>query len=436
MRGEKYHRGVWIGLILSALMHTGVGIVAAKIPMARGDGDRLGSLGGGVLALNQPDTEMVLPPADDEDLRRAEEALRNQPPPEATPPPPGPPTPPPPPLVQREMPHLILGLENSDQITENWLGSADPTPHSAKLSDVNQSQLDTDPGDPGAKSGPGAMGVLGPVAPDQMPTPSEAKPEEKHLKAPEVKAREGEAAGGDEAIQGAKPDDKGTADKTTQAMHGGAPDDHRDPSLPGPPAKPASRIERGEDNGANDRTDIARASRPVKAIKPKEGSEGDSNENLAGSPTKPSKPADKPAISPTAPSAMPGNTSAEHGGGGEHAGEKSEKEADASSTTKAVEIRPGHPAAAQGLDITTKRPNFTRLTRVTAYPGNPLLKVTFNAQGIVTKVILLESSGVPDVDEPVINAIYEWKAKGKALAELTSADPDSGITFNVRILLR
>jgi outer membrane biosynthesis protein TonB len=155
-------------------------------------------------------------------------------------------------------------------------------------------------------------------------------------------------------------------------------------------------------------------------------------------PPSPASPTSAVASTSIAPMPAGGPTvSSAPGATGGHAGEQSPKEADASSTTQTVEIRPGRPAAAQGLDITTKRPNFTRLVRATAYPErNPLLKVTFNRNGVVSKVVLVESSGLADVDQPVMNAVYQWTAKGKILAEISAADPAGGITVQVRILIR
>lgn len=122
------------------------------------------------------------------------------------------------------------------------------------------------------------------------------------------------------------------------------------------------------------------------------------------------------------------------GQGADRDAEQSEKQSDATSLTTPIEIRLGRPAASQGLDIVTQRPNFTRLTRVISWPGNPLLKVTFNRSGLVINVELVESSGVSDIDDPVINAIYRWTARGKTLDKLPSEN--STLTVSVRILLR
>lgn len=122
------------------------------------------------------------------------------------------------------------------------------------------------------------------------------------------------------------------------------------------------------------------------------------------------------------------------GQGAERDAEQSEKQSDATALTTPIDIRLGRPAASQGLDIVTQRPNFTRLTRVIAWPDNPLLKVTFNKSGLVINVELVESSGVSDIDDPVINAIYRWTARGKTLEKLPNEN--STLTVSVRILLR
>ena len=120
---------------------------------------------------------------------------------------------------------------------------------------------------------------------------------------------------------------------------------------------------------------------------------------------------------------------------GQKPGDTSEKESDAASIRKSVLIRPGHPAAAQGLEIVTRRPEFTRLTRVTAWPRNPIVRVTFDRTGKVTQAKILRSSGVEDVDNPVLYSVYQWTAKGKALAELPKGDVHAGVTITVTIIL-
>jgi hypothetical protein len=372
-----------------------------------------------------------------------------------------PPLPAPPPPEHEEK--LTLGIEKSDQKTENWLGMEKPTEHLAKLSEVTQPQLDPNPGTPGT---PG-MGIphppvadpalapaaqppsVVPPAPPQVATPqppSASTPTPSLTEQPKqdpVKAREGDANGKSETGDTKPPragEPMGTGEKTTTPPTGVDEPRKADLPLPGIPEK-IKGIEQPKDKpvDVSDKHEMIKAIEPAKAVRPVEPVPEPSHAVAvpeAAAPSHATTPtATAKASGPAAGANVPGEAAG--GGGGDHPGTKSEKEADASSTTASIEIRPGHPAAAQGLDITTKRPHFTRLTRVVSYPErNPLFKVTFNARGVVTKVKLMESSGVRDVDEPVINAIYQWTAKGKALQELASGDPASGLTISVRILLR
>lgn len=118
------------------------------------------------------------------------------------------------------------------------------------------------------------------------------------------------------------------------------------------------------------------------------------------------------------------------------AAERSDKEADATSLTEAVDVRPGRPAAAQGLDITTRRPVFTTLTTLTTWPENPVVRLTFNRHGRVSRVEWVRRSGYPSVDEPVLNALYAWTARGRAIQDLPADDPEAGVSIVVRVILR
>jgi hypothetical protein len=424
-------------------MHTGVGYFANTVTMGADGGPnaRNGDREGALLTLDTNDFGQVpLPQADDPNLKKLEEYLAAKQPP----PPPPLPQPPPPDLESK----LVLGIEKSDQKSPNWLGVANPTEHLAKLSEVTQPQLDQNPGTPGVAGAGAARPPMAepniapetPVKPQPQPeTPAAAS---EHPKQDPVKPREGDPSGKDgppETKPSRAGEPLGTGDKTADPPKG-APTPLPEPAkndipLPGPSEK-TKGVEAVKDKPKDitDTHETIKAIEPPKAVKPVEAVP--ETVHAAPRPEVASPMAAVPKTSAAAKgSDAPGEAAG--GGGGEHPGTKSEKEADASSTTASIEIRPGQPAAAQGLDITTRRPNFTRLTRVVASPErNPLFKVTFNYRGVVTKVKLLESSGVKDVDEPVINAIYQWTAKGKALAELTSEDPTSGLTISVRILLR
>jgi TonB family protein len=124
------------------------------------------------------------------------------------------------------------------------------------------------------------------------------------------------------------------------------------------------------------------------------------------------------------------------GDGAQRIAEPSEAESDASSLKDPIEVHLGRPAAADGIQIVTRRPAFTLLTRVTAAPKNPVLSVWFDRSGTVVDVQILESSGVRDVDEPVVNATYQWQGKGERFEKLASAAPDARLKIVVEIVLQ
>ncbi len=124
-------------------------------------------------------------------------------------------------------------------------------------------------------------------------------------------------------------------------------------------------------------------------------------------------------------------------------GEQSPKQVDASSLEDSTQVRPGRPIAAKGLEITTRRPQFSKITRVVAAPENPILEAKFVRDGSVRSVKIIKSSGYTEVDQPVIDAVYAWTAKGEALRKLpasTSAllheDGEPGVTIKFTIILR
>lgn len=116
-------------------------------------------------------------------------------------------------------------------------------------------------------------------------------------------------------------------------------------------------------------------------------------------------------------------------------GEVADKEATAASTRPPIRVEPGRPVAAEGLDIKTVRPRWTTLTRLTIVPKNPLVLVRFNKAGVVARAELTRSSGSSQVDGPLLDSIYLWRASGRALEELSDA-PDAGVELNFEMLLR
>lgn len=120
------------------------------------------------------------------------------------------------------------------------------------------------------------------------------------------------------------------------------------------------------------------------------------------------------------------------------AGDLSDRESDAAAVRSAVTVDPGRPAATKGLKINTVRPEWSTTTRIVALPKNPVVRVRFNRAGKVVDANFVDryDTGWPEVDGPLLDAIYRWKAEGERLRELPENDPDAVITVTFRITLR
>jgi len=125
------------------------------------------------------------------------------------------------------------------------------------------------------------------------------------------------------------------------------------------------------------------------------------------------------------------------------AGEPSDRQVDPSSRRRPLKVEPGQTVAAEGLEIKTRRPQWTTLTRAMANPKNPRVEITFGPDGRVRLARFDKdergrsmSTGFREVDEPLINAIYRWTASGRAIDELDEDDPEAGVVILMEILLR
>lgn len=138
--------------------------------------------------------------------------------------------------------------------------------------------------------------------------------------------------------------------------------------------------------------------------------------------------------SPSVPPSSPGV----RGGGGRDAGEQSDRESTASSILTATRAQLGKPIAGKGIEIKTVRPRFTHYTAIMTVPRSPRVRIHFRRDGEVEKVELVRSSGVPDVDRPLLDAVYQWRAVGKELealpADVAGSDPHV-LVIEMRILL-
>jgi hypothetical protein len=116
-------------------------------------------------------------------------------------------------------------------------------------------------------------------------------------------------------------------------------------------------------------------------------------------------------------------------------GIQSDRESDAFSVAVG-EYRAGKVIAGQGIEIRPTRPKFGLLARTLTMPAPPKVEVVFGRDGIVKRARIIRSSGYPvDIDEPIINALHEWTASGKALGDLPPV-PSSELRLTLTVYLR
>ena len=113
-------------------------------------------------------------------------------------------------------------------------------------------------------------------------------------------------------------------------------------------------------------------------------------------------------------------------------GNAEEQESDGTSTTEPTKIQMGKPAVAQGLFIRTVRPSFRYITRATARPSDPVVKVEIRADGTVEHVHIERSSGNEHVDRAITDAVFMWTAEGDRL-EMLGEDETTSILIRISL---
>lgn len=116
-------------------------------------------------------------------------------------------------------------------------------------------------------------------------------------------------------------------------------------------------------------------------------------------------------------------------------GEKDTRAADAVSLpTEVRRTELGKVVAGEGLKINTTRLHLTDLQRSMGRPPSPLVEIFFDYTGRVfrARIPAGRGSGRSDIDQALINAIYEWTAEGEKIDALEEGDPP--LLVRMRIL--
>ncbi|MDQ7012765.1 MAG: hypothetical protein Q9O74_02575 [Planctomycetota bacterium] len=315
------------------------------------------------------------------------------------------------PSAETETNEIRPGIEQSRQVTINWLGFEDPTPHSATPAETEQAALS-----PAALGDPEAVEPVFEVAhaADAAETSAEIVAESP-AKTPVVEPQErqtqasaGEVTSPSEEIPAAATEVGALDDAGVEAETAAAAVLAVEREVP----EAASRVFRRLSRAASRAQQAFAQARAMEIARVREEAResAESAAAASGAPPLPGEPRDAIA---------------------------SEKESDATSRERIVEWEPGRPPAVEGLDITTVRPRWTVTTKITAVPRNPVVRMEFGKDGKVVRAAYLEKqgSGYPNVDGPLLDAIYAWTAKGEALEALAADDPDDVVSITMRIIL-
>ncbi len=147
---------------------------------------------------------------------------------------------------------------------------------------------------------------------------------------------------------------------------------------------------------------------------------------------------DSAALQPdSAPGQEPG-TVASPTGQAESAARVDTREADAFTIKQVLDASLGSPVVNQGLRIDTVRPEWTLATLMTQRPRNPVVSIAFDARGRVADAVFLDgkSTGIVAVDQPLLDAVYRWTAKGDLIDRLARERPAGVVWVQIRVMLR
>lgn len=379
---------LWMALLLSALIHAFVGVPLLAEAMRSASLQALSSL------LGSPEERAA--------ALRAEEERQDEP---------------------QEPLELLAGIDAGDPVRMTWIGYADYQKHLAQLSTVEQAAFtESVPGNDPDGNGSAGPGEPAP-APGTLPTAAASA--------------EAEPA----ATQPTQPTPRADTEAEATTVESGATETGPQPIDAPPTAEveidhpPALPSEGPRDASAPAGPAGTSLDEPAPQVQEQPNKESAPPED---------PPETHPEVLPTATPANPATASAAQAGGSGTGGgtpggvqaERSDREADARSiidVPRETWIN-GRPLAARGVEIHTRKPVFPLLTRITTSPANPLCQIEFDRRGKPVRCRVLQSSGyASEIDEPVLDALYRWRATGRELDRLRESET---ATFRIRVLLR
>jgi len=387
------------------------------------------------------------------------------------------PTQPPPPEQPQDLNKDVkFGIDDSKIDSNTWLGFLEGDSPSGRQGETDQAAMALDPGNPGAAS-PGSAGSPGtqasPAAPESAAqSASPPKPPDLNMRPPvptppdvakspddatPKKAEEAAPAPSRSAPPQIAPPIGQTGEKTTvddplapragaeKSNAGAQPDAVKPVEDPKPegvaddkPAKPDAKegIERegevrktesekmsSEDGKGEAEKEVKEVAESSPLAKPDE-----TLPPVAVAPPAPTPPQEETPASQASPSssATPNSPAIPATGGqSKQKGIRSDRESEAFSK-KVIDtpMRDGRVQAGKGLNIITRRADFTNTTLLTAPPRDTMVRISFQKSGTVKRAEFINGSatGNPNVDDPLMNAIYRWRASGKDLNVLAAEE--------------
>lgn len=318
-----------------------------------------------------------------------------------------------------DLDEIILGIDKSaaPKETKAFLGVAEPTPHAAPLSEVEQPELTTKPAATPGPAGPAGEGGEKAPTPDAKPTeeeaatPTEAKP----------------------AASAESPTDEAPSEAAAEPQPLGQPGPVA-PLLPPSPELPPNLIGDGRPKAPAIEIDPFGTFAFVvpgggvivlPRVKPNEAT---------GTPTPPPPSAPAAEATPKAARSSPSG-----GGGGEKSkpGEVAGKESSAFTIKKTQDFKPGKTLAPEGIEVTTFDPDIPVLSTITGTLKNPVIEMRFGPDGKVKAATFKNgmTSGRKDWDEPILHAMHRWTIGGKKFKELLAENPSREVVMTIRMIL-